>query len=576
MDFHDPASIPIPTTDDEFERYCLLIARDRYGAEFYRYARRGQAQHGIDIYSAYYRGQCLQCKLHKKPISDAKLIGKLEEDLAKAKNKFNDLKQFIFAISVETRPTIQDACKKLSDNETQVIPWFWNQLQEDIARSKWLLRYCLNYETGAQWISDDFVENERKKGDIAGWQPLQYYSSNLNLQWYGVLKNWDAPRQNYTNIRQSVANSFADKYSDMPVAAIVQGEGGSGKSVLLRRLAIDLRNAYTVYWIADNAKDFLQNEWLYDIDNNPNEKYLLVLEDWYRNFSSTGDRATANRLIQKIRRKPNVRLLIGDRPAQFTYYPKTNNIIFGLKNDENSTLFSYIIDIVPYWKDKFTKEQKEQLLKTGFFQLLFAYQYADTSKSFPKAEDYFFEIIQSDYKQLVKNESPFFKGLAYALASYAHIYTDFGIRLTTEALIVLAETYSCTERPFGLKQDVNNMIEEPVLKKYLDIIIKNSALFGKLHWLYFFHETLADQGWRNVPIDTIHTFGSSIAIVQMLYTLKSEKTAYDLSFLLYQVLSVKPGLLSKDQIMNCCDYLIAIRSWSANADSGENCHLFRK
>ena len=35
MDFRDPALIPLPTTDDEFERLCLLIARDRYGPEFY-------------------------------------------------------------------------------------------------------------------------------------------------------------------------------------------------------------------------------------------------------------------------------------------------------------------------------------------------------------------------------------------------------------------------------------------------------------------------------------------------------------------------------------------------------------
>ena len=46
MDFRDPILIPMPKTDDEFERLCLLIARERYGPEFYRYARRGQKQNG--------------------------------------------------------------------------------------------------------------------------------------------------------------------------------------------------------------------------------------------------------------------------------------------------------------------------------------------------------------------------------------------------------------------------------------------------------------------------------------------------------------------------------------------------
>lgn len=43
MDFRDPVSIPLPTTEDEFERLCLLIARDRYGSEFYRWT--GTAWH---------------------------------------------------------------------------------------------------------------------------------------------------------------------------------------------------------------------------------------------------------------------------------------------------------------------------------------------------------------------------------------------------------------------------------------------------------------------------------------------------------------------------------------------------
>ena len=193
MDFRDPDLIPLPTTDGEFERLCLLIARDRYGPEFYRYGRIGQVQHGIDIYSAYHKGRCLQCKLHKKHITDKKLLAELKADLQDANNKFTDLTQFIFVSSLETRPKIQDACKDLSNDKIQVIPWFWNQLREDIARSKWLLRYCLNCEAGAQWVSDDFLEQELKKGEDANWQPLQYYSSNSHVQWYGLLRQWDAP-----------------------------------------------------------------------------------------------------------------------------------------------------------------------------------------------------------------------------------------------------------------------------------------------------------------------------------------------------------------------------------------------
>lgn len=559
MDFRDPSLIALPTTYDEFERFCLLIARERYGSEFYRYARSGQAQHGIDIYSGYYNGRCLQCKLYKKEVSDAYLLTKLNEDLKDAQKQFDDLKQFIFAISVETRPVIQHACKKLSDDKIQVIPWFWNQLQEDIARSKWLLRYCLDYEPGAQWISDHFVEQQCSKGCAANWQPLQFYSGNTNVQWYGLLQNWDAPREHYAAIRRVLADSFADTYSDMPVSGVVRGEGGSGKSVLLRRLALDLRSEYTVYWIADNAMDFLQNEWLYDIDNNPTEKYLIVLEDWYRNFSSTGDRATANRLLQKIKSKANVRLLIGDRPAQFTYYPKNDSVVFDLQNDENAALLSYIINIVPDWKDKFTDEQKAQLVKTGIFQLLFTYQYAVTGKPMVKSENYFLELIQSDYRQLINTDFPFYKGLAHALYVYAHLYTGLGIHLSPDALVVLAETYSGAQRPFELRQDIRTIANDPVVKKYLAIVSYDTFLFGKFERLTFLHDTLADQGWKHVPVNNRSFFGSPASISQLFDALKTEETAYDLSELLYRILRTNQAVLSREQILTYCDFLVAIR-----------------
>jgi len=558
MYFRDPISIPLPETFDEFERLCLYITRDRYGPEFYRYARTGQAQHGIDIYSAYHDGRCLQCKQHKKDVSDSEIAAELKVDWRDAKSKFNDLRQFIFAVSVETRPAIQDLCKELSDDKVRVIPWFWNQLQEDIARSKWLLRYCFDYEPGAQWISDDFVEQEQKKGDEAGWQPLQYYSSIMHVQWYGLLQGWDAPRQQYGDIRTTVAASFADEFSDMPVAAVVRGEGGSGKSVLLRRLALDLRNEYTVYWIADNATDFLQNEWLYDIDNNPKEKYLLVFEDWYRNFASTGDRTLANSLLQKIKRKPNVRLLIGDRPTKFPYYPKNDSNIFDLKSEENAALLLYIINIVPDWKDKFTEHQSVQLYKLGLFQLLFVYQYADRSKSLPKAESYFLEIIQSDYRHLTNSGYPFYKGLAHALYIYANLYADLNLLLSPDALIVLAETYSGIERPFEIRQNVNNITKDLVLKRYLTIMIQSYPLFGTFQHLHFLHDTLADQGWKYVPVNNRHLFGSPASISQLADALKTEKTAYDLAALLYQILRTKQGVLTKEQSLSYCDYLVAI------------------
>lgn len=554
-DYRDPASIPLPPSDDEFEQLCLLIARDRYGAEYYRYGRKGQAQHGIDIFSAYHDGRCLQCKLHKKDISDAELIRELRNDLQKAQHKFVALKQFILAISIETRPSIQDYCKKLSNDNLIITPWFWNQLQEDIARSQWLLRYYLNCVPGASWISDDFVDQELKKGDSEEWQPIHFYSSNAFAQWYGILKNWDAPRQHYQAICQAIAESFVDTFSDMPVAAIVRGEGGSGKSVLLRRIVVNLRNDYTVYWIADNAEDFLNNEWVYDIENNSNEKYLLILEDWYRNFTKTEDQVTANKLLQKVRRKTNVRLLIGDRLSTQVSYPKNREAIFDLVNEENASLLPHIIEFVPGWKEKFSEKQQTQLLRTGLFQLLFVYQHTDTFKELPKAENYFLEIIQSDFKQLCNSDKPFYKGLAYALYSYANIYTEYSLRFSLDAIIAMAESYSGQQLPFELNNEA--LLENTIIKRYFDIVIRKHGNEDSFQ-LRFLHDTLA-EGWMKIEVDNRRKFGSTILILETLEILKNVNRNMELSAFLSRIRILTPALLNDDKFISICEFLIRSR-----------------
>jgi hypothetical protein len=559
MDFRDPTTIPLPATDEAFERLCMLIARNSYGAEYYRYAVKGQAQYGIDIYAADQFERYLQCKLHKRDISDADLVRELESDLKKAQTKFPNIRHFIFAVSVHTRPALQDACKKMSNGQLTVTPWFWNKLQEDVASSKWLLRYYLDNTAGAQWISNDFEWQQKEKGEQEDWKPIDFYSSNSFVQWYGIIKKWDAPRQHFSNICTTIAASFADKYSDMPVAAIVSGDGGTGKSVLLRRIAMELRNEYTVYWIADNAIDFLDNEWEEDIEKHDDEKYLLVLEDWYRNFTKTGSSETAVRLLQKVKRKPNVRLLIGDRPATPGNYPKPKNALFDLKHKENADLLKYIITQIPEWEGKFSEEQQTQLLETGLFQLLFVYQYSMATEVLPKAGDYFLEIIQSDYNQLCKSENVFYKGLANTLYIYANLYAEYTLYLSPEAIILLAEYFSAAKRPFALEQNSDALLKDPVIKKYFDIIIKKNAEYE--HPLFKFrHDTLADEGWKNVQTDQRERYDSFNTVLQLLQVLKTGATINDLSSIINRTALFRNPAITKEQILPLVDYLIDNRA----------------
>jgi len=501
--FKNSRQIPIPSNFDEFERLCLLVARERYGAHYYRYGRRGQKQFGIDIYSAYHDGRFLQCKLHDEKVTDAKLSAELEKDLGEAKTKFSGLKEFIFVVSVDSRPGLQDLCRNLSNKKMKVIPWFWNQIQEDISRSKWLLRYCLDIEPGGQWISKHFIDQEKTKGDALRWEPIQFYTSNTHMQWYGVAKKWDAPRTNYPDICSSITDSFDDLYIDMPVAAVVTGEGGSGKSILLRRIALELKDKFTIYWIEDNISDFLSNEWSYDIDRNPNENYLLIIEDWYRNVLRIDDSRAASSLIQKTRKKTNVRLLIGDRMSSPHSYPKPKGAVYQLCAGENEDLMTHIIGLIPEWVDKFSGEQVNQLSKLGLFQMLFVYQYAESNQVTPKALNYFHELVQSDFKRLYQRESKFYKGLSKAIQFYGNIYTRFAITLTPESVVTCAEYYSQSDRSYSLQAGAERLLLDPIIKRYFGL-----SILGKMRFL---HDTLADEGWSQ--LEDIPKSSSEVIVV---------------------------------------------------------------
>ncbi len=560
MYFRNPKLIPLPETSQDFERLCMYIARNHYGPDFYRYGRSGQEQSGIDVYSAYNDGVYLQCKLYKK--YTPKLISELKEDFSAALKKCPDLRKFIFAVSIDNDKNIQDVCKELSVNNKRVIPWFWDELQNEIANSKWLLRYCMNIGSGAQWVNDDFVKAEMEKGITNHWSPLRFYSGNEYIAWYGLLQKWDAPRKHYDGIVSAIDKSFDDTYGDMPVAAVVRGAGGTGKSVLLRRLALDLRREYTIYWIADNAGDFLKNEWVYDIEIHSDEKYLLILEDWYRNFTRATDRQSVNYLLQKVRRYPNVRLLIGDRPESNPDYPTINEMIFDLKADENHDLFSYITEIVPDWKGKFNEEDRDLLYKSGFFQALFVYQFLDTKRIHRKAEDYFREIIESDYKHLINNKDNFYRGLAWSLYIVSNLYIDFGIHLSPEALIAIAEDFSKSKRPFSLENDVRLIAENTVIRKYIEVIqvsSRNDAGEENYYRIRFLNDTLADQGWLSLNVDEYDKYERPSTVLRVIKALKAEKTAYDLAALLNLIVKAKSKLLNKDQVLSCCNYLISIK-----------------
>ncbi|MBI5186464.1 MAG: ATP-binding protein [Nitrospinae bacterium] len=104
-----------------------------------------------------------------------------------------------------------------------------------------------------------FAGQNEKHGSYADLKQA-FYGGRKAVQWCGVVQQLDAPREAYQRAVDAIKKSFEGENA---VAALIKGEGGSGKSVLLRRLAHDLCADYTVYWLESGIQSFIDGKRLF-------------------------------------------------------------------------------------------------------------------------------------------------------------------------------------------------------------------------------------------------------------------------------------------------------------------------
>jgi hypothetical protein len=230
--------IHIPsTTFDEFEKHSRIILSYKYNVEFDFYGTKGEKQHGIDLVSS--DGKYAQCKFHQKTINDWLLIKELQDDYDQAINHFHDLKEFIFVTNVERRTNVQDyIIKHNNTGNSKIKVLFLQDLQDILVESQWLYFQVLGIpNAGAKWINEDFIEHELNNGETKNLKPIDFYNAKSDAQWYGAIKKWNAPRICFDKICKTIDCSFNDENYEKDVTAVICGNGGSGKSVLLTHIA---------------------------------------------------------------------------------------------------------------------------------------------------------------------------------------------------------------------------------------------------------------------------------------------------------------------------------------------------
>jgi hypothetical protein len=104
--------------------------------------------------------------------------------------------------------------------------------------------------------------------------PEKFYTFRPEAAWLGVFRGWDAPRSFHSELVRRVVDASHDR-NNCPAAAIV-GHGGSGKSVALRRLAVDLAEQGCKVWWVEEPEQLLQFGLSQIADVGSDPQFLLV------------------------------------------------------------------------------------------------------------------------------------------------------------------------------------------------------------------------------------------------------------------------------------------------------------
>jgi hypothetical protein len=350
---------------------------------------------------------------------------------------------------------------------------------------------------GARHINVAFKDNILSKNQNI--TPTEFYLAKHKggCQWYGIVKDngWDARRKDYDKIKGTVLKSFLSN-SNTLVSVVVCGFGGSGKSTVLRRLAIDcLDSDLVVFWIT-NLSDFRKN--IETIKSEITFKYLLIIEDWER-LKTTFDYS----FFSELSETNHVRIVIGDREIlnkEYLEFFNQKNTFF-LSPIDNTEILNKVLTINPQWEEMADKVlSKPEFYNSSIYLILFviAKSYENTSNP-PQFFDeggitaQFKSIVRRDLQRIYETYPEMVKVLYYWSSMCSKPYRKMSV--SWEALLKLADFYNGTNKisselsSFNLNNPVCQILSYYIsLEQFVVPALKN------IHICNFHHDLLLEEG----------------------------------------------------------------------------------
>ena len=305
--------------------------------------------------------------------------------------------------------------------------------------------------------------------------PEKFYSFQRGTEWLGVFREWDAPRSFRTELLETTIRNSQNRHN-CPATAII-GHGGSGKSVALRRLALDLVDkAYKVWWVERPERlvelgldDFIEHE------GKP--QFLLIDEIQYL------DASCVERLRRHLQQYPFLVLVVAGRHlprelqlgAKYRFTPN--------EATDRITILDKIAEVFPAWATTTSQLKVESLREARLVRILLvlARGQEPVPKTLEELEEVFLRILVDDLERIREQ----FPGLATAIMDAA-IFREVGMAgLYPSVLIALANDYQpCARIPILFELVTDN--------SRWDVVTSLLSFDQSQNYFLFHHDELAE------------------------------------------------------------------------------------
>jgi len=373
--------------------------------------------------------------------------------------------------------------------------------------------------------------------------PEKFYTFRPEADWLGVFRGWDSLRGFHSELIARVVDASRGRNGCL-VAAII-GPGGSGKSVALRRLAVDLADQGHEVWWVDEPERLLRFGLSQFADTGEGPRLLLIdevqsLEDEY-----------VRRLCRDLQKHRSLTLVVAGRSLPRAFRARLAlgaGLFVPDEAGDRLSILAKIGEIIPAWAETARQLAAEPLREGRLIRILvvLARQKA-VPRSLRGLETTFLEILADDIER-IRSSLP---GLAEAVVDAAPI-PEVGYNISRQTLVALADYHQPGASVPALLEETHDnprwellaplLSRDPrydVVRFHHDELADGLVLAGQRGLLG--PRVTGDDAWRKATLETVVNRGSE----------RSSSCA------LSGFVRNHPGLLSKERVLRYMDQLLA-------------------